>query len=313
MKITVVIPLYNKRDTVVRALGSVFNQTFQPDEIIVVNDGSTDGSEKVVKELNHPLVKIIHQTNRGVSAARNRGISEAGCAWIAFLDADDEWMPGFLETIKSLSQEFPQCQVLATSYFLHDLQGERRNIILRRLPFTGNHGLLTNYFEVAAHSNPPFCSISVAVKKDILQGVGGFPEDIYSGEDLVTWARLACRAEIAYSVTPLAVYRLNPPTIIDRRKGSLTQPDKVPGYLNVLKRNCPGQKRSHLRQFIGSWHKMRASIFMNVKNDRSNALKEIIKSISAYPFSLKIYLYPVLIILPGRLRKRIIRFKSKTK
>lgn len=294
-----------------RALGSVFNQTFQPDEIIVVNDGSTDGSEKIVAELNHPPVKLICQSNSGVSSARNRGISEAKCDWVAFLDADDEWMPGFLEAIKSLSQEFPQCQVLATSYILHDLQGERRNIIVRRLPFTGNNGLLTNYFEVAAHSNPPFCSISIAVKKDVMLGIGGFPEDVHSGEDLVTWAKLACRAEIAYSVTPMAVYRLNPPTVIDRRKDSLTQPDKVPGYLNVLKRDCPGQKVRHIRQFIGSWHKMRASIFLNVRNDRLNALKEIIKSIFAYPFSLKIYLYPALILLPENLRRRIIGIKDK--
>jgi glycosyltransferase involved in cell wall biosynthesis len=75
MKISVVIPLYNKRETVLRALNSVLNQTVLPEEIIVVNDGSTDGSETIVSGLNHPLVRLIFQLNEGASAARNKGIA----------------------------------------------------------------------------------------------------------------------------------------------------------------------------------------------------------------------------------------------
>ena len=119
MKISVVIPLYNKRTSVIRALNSVLSQTIQPEEIIVVNDGSTDGSEQLVNELNHPLVRLINQPNAGVSAARNRGIKEAKGDWIAFLDADDEWMPEYLETIKSLSEKYPPvfsaCNFLSSS------------------------------------------------------------------------------------------------------------------------------------------------------------------------------------------------------
>ena len=116
MKISVVIPLYNKRDTVFRALDSVFNQKFQPLEVIVVNDGSTDGSDLVVAELRNPLIRMISQRNEGVSAARNRGIHAANGDWIAFLDADDEWLPNFLRTIKSLYYNYFPSEVLATSY-----------------------------------------------------------------------------------------------------------------------------------------------------------------------------------------------------
>jgi glycosyltransferase involved in cell wall biosynthesis len=84
MKITVVIPLYNKRDFIERALDSVLKQTVLPDEIIVINDGSTDGSDKIVEQLNHSLIALIHQKNSGVSAARNKGIDLAKNKWIAF-------------------------------------------------------------------------------------------------------------------------------------------------------------------------------------------------------------------------------------
>ena len=116
MRITVVIPLYNKQDTIQRALQSVFTQTVQPEEIIVVNDGSSDGSEKVVESMYHQLVKLIHQPNAGVSSARNFGIKEAKGDWIAFLDADDFWDIDFLETIMDLNTNYPEARVIMTAY-----------------------------------------------------------------------------------------------------------------------------------------------------------------------------------------------------
>ena len=89
--ISVVIPLYNKERYIERAVYSVLSQTFQLFEIVIVNDGSTDGSVSVIERMNNPLIRLIHQKNGGVSAARNRGIEEARFEYIAFLDADDEW------------------------------------------------------------------------------------------------------------------------------------------------------------------------------------------------------------------------------
>lgn len=97
--ISIVIPLYNKEKQIAHTLQSVFAQTFQDFEIVIVDDGSTDNSVMEVKKFDDPRVLLIQQSNAGVSAARNRGIEEANGELIAFLDADDEWMPEFLQTI----------------------------------------------------------------------------------------------------------------------------------------------------------------------------------------------------------------------
>lgn len=110
------MPLYNNRNEVERALRSIAAQTVSGYEVIVVNDGSTDDGEKVVRGMNNPHVRIINQENKGVSAARNRGVGEAENDLVAFLDADDEWNPDFLETIvrmyKKLYAMFCVCDTL---------------------------------------------------------------------------------------------------------------------------------------------------------------------------------------------------------
>lgn len=96
--ISVVIPLYNKEKQIANTLHSVLRQTFQNFEIVVVNDGSTDNSVQEVEKVNDIRIRIVHQNNAGVSAARNKGIEEARYDIIAFLDADDEWKAEYLET-----------------------------------------------------------------------------------------------------------------------------------------------------------------------------------------------------------------------
>ena len=95
-KFSVVIPLYNKRQEIETTIRSVLSQTLSPHEIIVVDDGSTDGSGEVVKGMDSPLVRLIRQTNAGECAARNRGIAEATGDYIALLDADDSYRPDFM-------------------------------------------------------------------------------------------------------------------------------------------------------------------------------------------------------------------------
>ena len=204
--ISVVIPLYNKEKQIAYTLQSVFEQTFQDFEIVAVDDGSTDNSVEEVEKFDDSRIRLIHQTNAGVSAARNRGIEEARGELIAFLDADDEWMPEYLATQYGLYQKYPECSVYACNYEFRDSEGKVTPTIIRKLPFEGEDGVLSNYFEVASCSHPPICSISIMVKKTAIQAIGGFPLGIKSGEDLLTWARLAVNEKFAYS---RKVYRDN--------------------------------------------------------------------------------------------------------
>ena len=96
MKVSVIIPTYNRKHTLGRAIESIISQTIKPLEIIIVDDGSNDGTREWIKE-EYPFIKYLNQNNSGVSASRNRGIFSANGNWIAFLDSDDEWIPEKLE------------------------------------------------------------------------------------------------------------------------------------------------------------------------------------------------------------------------
>jgi glycosyltransferase involved in cell wall biosynthesis len=224
---SVVIPLYNKEQTIERAVRSVLNQTVQDFEIIIVNDGSTDGGPQVVKGIGDARIRLIHQENQGVSAARNRGITEARSDLIAFLDADDEWKPAFLDKVVRLVYDFPEAAVFATRYFYCEGRGLVRESWVRGVPSCPWEGIVEDYFGVAARSDPPICSSAVAVKKESLRAVGGFPIGVTSGEDLLTWARLAVRYKIAYSSEPLSTFHFG-------GNGSPPQPRRQPDDEDIV-------------------------------------------------------------------------------
>lgn len=96
-KVTVVVPAYNVSTTISETLRSIFNQTFSDFEIIVVDDGSTDGTSSLLKQIKHPALRVVRQVNRGLAGARNTGLSLAAGQYVAFCDSDDLWEPEKLE------------------------------------------------------------------------------------------------------------------------------------------------------------------------------------------------------------------------
>lgn len=288
--ISVIIPLYNKADSIATALNSVLSQTYQDFEVVVVDDGSTDDGVAIVERYADPRIRLIRQTNAGVSAARNKGIAEAKGAYVAFLDADDEWMPEFLAEIVALQREFPECKAQATTY-VQCQNGEQKNIILNRLPFTGEHGVLNNYFEVASHSNPPVCSICVCIERTLLQELGGFPLGIKSGEDLLTWARIATRTHWAYSLKSCAIFNVEGYGVNERPKRMPAEVDVVGQELRLLWKSYPKQKG--VRRYIANWHKMRSSIYMRL-GMRKKSIREAFIGLRYAPLNWKLYIYVLL-------------------
>src|SRR5579859_1065276 len=94
--ISAIIPTYNRRPYLGRAIQSILSQSIAPDEILVIDDGSTDGTADYLRKEFPGVIRLVEQTNAGVSAARRRGLLEARHDWIAFLDSDDEWSIGRL-------------------------------------------------------------------------------------------------------------------------------------------------------------------------------------------------------------------------
>lgn len=296
--ISVVIPLYNKESQINQTIQSVLRQSFQDFEIVVVDDGSTDNSVSEVKRFNDPRIRIISQTNAGVSAARNRGIAEAKGEFIALLDGDDEWKPDYLATQYALTEKYPECDVFATDYEFRSSDGEVSPTIINRLHFNSEDGILTNYFEVATHSHPPICSISIMTRKGIFESIGGFPLGIRSGEDLLTWARIACRYKIAYYRKPLAVFNVEGYNVQEKPKREPAEKDTVGESLLALlkEHNIP-----QLRSYISQWHKMRSSVYMRLRM-RRKSIREALTGLKFNPLNHKLYVYILLNLIPQKLQ-----------
>jgi glycosyltransferase involved in cell wall biosynthesis len=204
--VSVVIPLYNKRNHIKRAIQSVLDQTFRDFEVIVVNDGSSDGGAEIPRAILDPRVHVIDQANAGVSVARNKGIGESQTEMIAFLDADDEWKPTFLETVLRLSRRFPECGAFGTAWEMVDVCGQK-TMPHYELPAGPWEGIIPNYFQCLLAPNAPLCSSAIAIPRRTFRTVGLFREGENIAEDLEMWFAIALKFSIAFSTRIEAVYR----------------------------------------------------------------------------------------------------------
>jgi cellulose synthase/poly-beta-1,6-N-acetylglucosamine synthase-like glycosyltransferase len=300
----VVIPLYNKAESVRRAIGSVLGQSLPPTEIIVVDDGSTDGSAEIVRQIDEARIRLICQPNGGVSAARNRGIAAARSRWIALLDADDEWMPGHLATMHNLRERYPSCRVLASGYVLRGGGRPDRSILLRG-GVPEQAGVLFDYFDAASRSDPPLCSSAVVVAREALRAVGGFPVGVGQGEDLLTWARLAARYSIAYSREPTAAF-WQPATDTGRPTRAPEPDDRVSRALRALLDDVPPVTRHSLTRYIALWHKMRGSMYLALQR-RPLARFEFQQAIRLHPTSPALLAKYAMTLLPSWVSRDIMR------
>jgi glycosyltransferase involved in cell wall biosynthesis len=205
-KISVVIPLFNKGPYIARTLDSVLKQTFQDFDVIVVDDGSTDNGAEVVRGFDDPRIQLIQQVNQGESAARNRGVDETKSDMVAFLDADDEWMPKHLETIHRLIERYPEAGMYATAYKIQNSNGETRLADYKYIPNSPWEGLLPDYFKSGAYGEFPVNSSVTVIPKKIFQEVGGFPVGYWWGPDADLFGKIAIKYPVAFSWELGAIY-----------------------------------------------------------------------------------------------------------
>ncbi len=196
------MPLYNKRDYVADSLASVVRQSFRDFEIIVVDDGSTDDSASVVREMKLPNLKLVTQENAGVSAARNRCLAEASSEFVAFLDSDDIWQKDHLKHLWQLHLTCPDAHLLANSFL------EVRNAVgLEVSSVATTYRRVSDFIAEAAEGRSWIFTSAAMVHRASCLSVGGFRVGESRGEDIDLWIRMGSRLPVAVSDYLGCLYR----------------------------------------------------------------------------------------------------------
>jgi len=206
--ISVVIPAYNSEKFLEKAVRSVIAQERLPEEILIIDDGSTDGTQRVAEELisgqkgAKPQIKYIRQANQGPAVARNTGLKNASGDYIAFLDADDSWLPERLKTQLAVFQTDPNAGLVCSGRVRVDETTGQRTLNCEGDKLSGD-----GYLDLWTYRNYITTS-SVLARKRCLDEVGGFDEDprVLGSEDAELWLRIAEKFKIVYVNKPLVEY-----------------------------------------------------------------------------------------------------------
>lgn len=191
-KISVIIPLYNKAHSIVKTLHSVLKQSFQDFEILIIDDGSTDNSLALVKTVQDARIHIHQQTNKGVSAARNKGIQLAKTSLITFLDADDYWKENHLENLIHLKQKQPKEMVFSAAYQVN--YSNKNKLYTLKKEYKNPLNFFTNSlsFSLLNSSNSMF-------DKTVFDTIGFFKTQLQGGEDTDFWIRVGLKYQVCFS------------------------------------------------------------------------------------------------------------------
>ena len=298
--ISVVIPAHNAGKFIKRTINSVLAQTYHDYEIIIIDDGSTDDTDEVVKSYGSK-VRYIRQENAGTTAARNAGIKSAAGEWIAFLDHDDEWLPEKLELQVKLLRKYPELVWTTGNYYrcVCDEGLKAEDYPVEKLEeLQKDRGYFESYFSVFlarawGHTD------TMLIKKAVLEDAGLFRVGQIWAEDLDTWFRIAYRwPAIGYISQPIAVHHRTGHTLLRKRKS-------VDAFSEVISRNLAlSAEFNRLEQFrpcavLLLQDTIRGMLF---EKGRGRDIRTLIRQFSdLLPASYKVFVW-LLTVYPGATR-----------
>lgn len=298
--VTVVINTYNDRKHVGRAIRSVLNQTREPSEVLLIDDGSTDGTGEFVRNDFGDRVRYHWHPNRGIAASRNLGIHLAAGEWIGFLDSDDYWAPEKLDLQLSAAREAPGAGMVACVGLVCTPEGA----------IVGKAGLPQPFTMKAVRAELRRRCIllfsGLLIRRDVMTQVGGFPEDLAFGEDLVTVAKIAAAFEITAVHQPLFYKTQLPQSLSSSPEAALSQ-----GRISA--RRCREALARH--SWPGNWldelafRQSEAQLFFHTAwlyagiHDKRKAALAVIRGLVHWPF-LTMWQYRSVYWLCARLLRR---------
>lgn len=286
--ISVIVPLYNKREELRGTIKSVLNQTYKDFEVIIIDDGSNDNSLSTIQDICDKRISIYKQDHMGVSHSRNLGIEKARGRFIVFLDADDELNSDFLTNMINLAKSYPECHMFASNYKFRDNLGQESIAKIRRLKLDGNIGILDYYFKVASHSHPPLCIGNTMIRRDtLLDKTYYFDERVCQGEDLIFWSKLAAQYKIAYTKDVLMTYNISSFPLGNETKNNPNEKDVLFETLRIIKSNY---KPKYISSYIAQCKKMLVATLTR-RGLRFRAIKEALLGLRYDLSKWELYLY----------------------
>ena len=252
--VSVIVPLYNKAPYVKRTVKSILAQTITDIDIVVVNDGSTDEGAEIINGIDDSRIHLVQQNNQGPGAARNRGLSLAQGKYVAFLDADDEWLPNFLEVTLNHLNQYPDCALCVTGQYRGKNRSDWRNVLTPLGLKSGQWRLLPDLpvdqykpnIDVL-HSGAIVCNLNV------VKHFGGFyaKKRCTYGEDIYLWLQVILNYPIYRDLQPLMWYHTE---ASDLAIWNQTRPP-WPMLLEPepIRRNCPKHYRPLLENIFNTY------------------------------------------------------------
>jgi glycosyltransferase involved in cell wall biosynthesis len=238
--VSIIIPAYNAELTLARAIDSVLAQTYSAVELLVVNDGSSDGTRQICEEYGEKI-RYIEQENKGVSAARNHGIREAKGEYIGFLDSDDWYLPAKLQEMIPLFEKYPEVGAVTCAFYEKEDHGDKRFPLLGQVfPEEKIDGVISLIKELSfqhrvVHTN------TILIRKQVFNSVGAFDEQFHFGEDLELWIRIGGNNSVAFMDKALCVYnRISESSVCNQAPSHLHGLDFL--YLNEQMKDKIEQK-----------------------------------------------------------------------
>jgi len=274
--VSIIIPTYNRRQLIARSIESVLNQTYRDFELIIVDDGSTDGTGEVVAGFNDERIRYIRcEENRGEAAARNVGIKAARCDYIAYQDSDDEWLPEKLaRQMELLKNASPQFGVIYTGFW--KTENHRRIYI----PFSWVNQKNGDIHKELLKGNF-IGSPVVLLKKECFDKVGLFDERLRNLVDWEMWLRISKYYHFKYIDEPLVVAHYHSDNVSSNHRAFIKALESV---LEKYSDEFAGNKKLLAKHYIDIGN------LLVVNKEVQNGRNYLIKAVKLYPFNVRLLL-----------------------